>query len=1078
VELWEGSQIIQEGFTPFSANVSQDLPYEVFIYDDPTESKFFDHWEDGTTLQRRSITLDGSATLKAFFNFTIENQPPVGANDHIMTQKNQPVTINVLANDSDYNNDPLTVSAILIPPQNGTATINQNSTITYWPVANFVGNDSFYYELSDGAGGTDTAAVLVMINGTATPSITANLMVKSSDMSGTEFSGQWVELWRGGGIVYENFTAFLATVDTERQYNIFIYDDPAESKFFDHWEDGSTNQYRTIMPNQDMILTAFFQIGRTNVPPVASNDTATTGEDTVLVINVLANDSDPDGDALVVSSVSSPANGTASVNANTITYTPNQNFAGSDLFRYTITDGKSGTDVGTVSISVSPVNDPPIAESDATIYDGLRSVTLDVLANDSDPDGDALVVSSVSSPANGTASVNANTITYTPNQNFAGSDLFRYTITDGSAASESTIYITRIAIEKTVSGLIASDPMNNVTMTKEQLRNDTRYWAYEGSANNYEPDAPFDFFQNSTGRYIGTQAPSPGTYAGWFAVSPQTHAELFHAVITTPVRTIEDSFFQNGLYVQTFDGRINYVTCVSITGKVGTTWHVIRTYGNFTQATQFETLWSDISPNQTLTKDCTIITNGDNYLKVYLDGVKVYQNNTIDLQMPGPFLYFLEPQNSYAGNMIYGIYNDYYSTKGEMLTVTNLPDSASKVQLVASDNSIISESPVDALEKTAVIDIGGFHFPISANLRVVDSDGTDIVSTTSLQQVYGGDTYSITYPSVWDPEVGTTWNVQIKDTVDQSFDVDMYDIDLFDNDQSVVDSLHEQGANVVCYVNVGSWEAWRSDAGRFPASVIGKDYIGFAGEKWLDINQIDVIGPIILDRFDLCKQKGFDGIDADNVESHRQDTGFAITYDDQIRFNKWLAEEAHKRGLSIGLKNNIGQTGDLVANFDWAVNEQCNHFNECHFLKPFTEISKPVFHIEYLESGQTVDKFCPESLSNKFSGILKSMNLTGWYEPCKINNATSALRISTELTNGTKVAGFFVGITYDNVRKTGFSPVSFEVPSGQTIRVQVSGFGDFVFDHWKDNGMTSSTRNVWLIQNSEFTAVYRDTGSP
>ncbi len=985
VELWEDGEILQEGFTPFSANINQSLPYEVFIYDDPAESKFFDHWEDGTSLQRRIITLDGNATLKAFFDVTIENEPPGGVNDYVMTQKNQPVTIDVLANDVDDNNDPLLISSIFIPPQNGTATINQNNTITYWPETDFVGSDSFDYELSDGVGGTDTAAVSVTVNGTITQPVTASLIVKSVDASGAEFPGQWVELWKGEKIIYENFTTFAATVDAERQYRVFVYDDPTESKFFDHWEDGSTNRHRAIVPDQDLILTAFFQIEIANTPPIAVNDTVTTDEDTTLV--------------------------------------------------------------------------------------------LDILANDSDPDGDALAISSVSTPSNGTVTVDNGTVTYVPNPDFAGSDSFSYSITDGSATSESTIYVTRIAIEKIQSGLVASDPLNNITMTMEQLRNDTRYWAYEGSANNYEPDAPHDFFQNSTGRYIGTQAPAPGMYAGWFAVTPQTDAQLFHAVITTPVRTVEDSFFQNGLYVQTFDGRINYVTCVSITGKVGTTWHVIRTFGNFTQATQFETLWSDPSPNQTLTKDCTIITNGDNYLKVYLDGVNVYTNSTIDLQMPGPFLYFLEPQNAYAGSMIYGIYNDYYSAKGETIQVTNLPDSASKVQLVAPDNSIIGESPVDALGKTAEIDIGMFHFPLSGSLRVVDSGGADIVSTGS-QQIYGGDIYGVTYPSVWDPEIGTTWNVQIMDAVDQTFDVGMYDIDLFDNDQSVVDLLHEQGTNVVCYVNVGAWEAWRPDAKRFPSSVIGKNYTGFTGEKWLDIRQIDVIGPIILDRFDLCKQKGFDGIDADNVEAYRQDTGFEITYDDQIRFNKWLAEEAHKRGMSIGLKNNIGQADELVENFEWAVNEQCHHFNECHFLKPFIEFSKPVFHIEYLESGQTTDRFCPDSLSNKFSGILKSMNLTSWYEPCEINNATSTLRISTEMTNGTEVTGFFVGVNDGSTTKNGFSPASFAVPSGQTVRISVAGFGNFVFDHWKDNGMTSSTRNVWLIQDSEFTAVYRDTANP
>lgn len=295
-------------------------------------------------------------------------------------------------------------------------------------------------------------------------------------------------------------------------------------------------------------------------------------------------------------------------------------------------------------------------------------------------------------------------------------------------------------VEKIDSGLIASDPLNNATMTKEELENDDRYWTYGGSAISlFEPDAPVDVSQNSTGRYIGTQTPEPGVYAGYYAVTPSTDAALFHAKITTPIRTIPSDFFQNGLYVQTDNGLINYVTCVSISSQWGTTWHIIRTFGDIDQATFFEVLWSDPDANQPLTRDCTIITNGDNYLKVYLDGSKVYDNNTLDLQMPGPFLYFLEPQNSYANQMLYGIYNDFYITSDEKIKVINNPPTAEKVEVLDDSGAILASSQVT--EGIAVLDVGKYHFPIDATIRVTDTMG--LILAENPASIFGGDIYSV-----------------------------------------------------------------------------------------------------------------------------------------------------------------------------------------------------------------------------------------------------------------------------------------------------------------------------------------------
>jgi hypothetical protein len=154
----------------------------------------------------------------------------------------------------------------------------------------------------------------------------------------------------------------------------------------------------------------------------------------------------------------------------------------------------------------------------------------------------------------------------------------------------------------------------------------------------------------------------------------------------------------------------------------------------------------------------------------------------------------------------------------------------------------------------------------------------------------------------------------------------MYDIDLFDASQTLIDTLHNQGKVVICYLSAGTYENWRPDASQFPASVLGRSN-GWAGEKWLDISKIDQLAPIMRARMDLAVSKRCDGIEPDNIDGYSNNTGFALSYQNQITYNRWLATEAHARNLSIGLKNDLDQIKDLLANFDWALNEECFQYN-------------------------------------------------------------------------------------------------------------------------------------------------------
>jgi hypothetical protein len=219
--------------------------------------------------------------------------------------------------------------------------------------------------------------------------------------------------------------------------------------------------------------------------------------------------------------------------------------------------------------------------------------------------------------------------------------------------------------------------------------------------------------------------------------------------------------------------------------------------------------------------------------------------------------------------------------------------------------------------------------------------------------------------------------------VDQSFNVAMYDIDLFDNDASVVSALHAQGRHVVCYLSAGSWENWRPDANQFPTIVLGKNYTGWPGERWLDIRRIDLLGPIMRHRLDLCKAKGFDAVEPDNIDGYTNDTGFPLTYQDQLAYNRWFAAEAHARGLPIGLKNDADQVADLLPYFDWALTEDCFDQGWCDQVVPFVNAGKAVFAAEYTDTGMTLARFCPQANALNFNAILKHRDLDAWRQACR-----------------------------------------------------------------------------------------------
>jgi hypothetical protein len=234
-------------------------------------------------------------------------------------------------------------------------------------------------------------------------------------------------------------------------------------------------------------------------------------------------------------------------------------------------------------------------------------------------------------------------------------------------------------------------------------------------------------------------------------------------------------------------------------------------------------------------------------------------------------------------------------------------------------------------------------------------------------------------PSPWRPVVGDTFQIQYQGIVDTTVDAIVFDLDGDDTPASTVAALHARGRHVLCYIDAGAWENYRADAASFPRSVLGKTMEDWPDERWLDIRRIDILAPVLRARLDRCVAKGFDGVDPDNVNGYTNATGFPLTAADQLRFNSWLADETHQRGLVIALKNDGDQAATLAPAFDAAVVEECVQYGECESYSPFIAAGKPVFDIEY---SRAPSAFCPVAARLRFTIVGKRLALDAYRTHC------------------------------------------------------------------------------------------------
>jgi hypothetical protein len=423
------------------------------------------------------------------------NPAPLAGDDSATTTFATPVTINLIANDVDPppNSalDPTSVALIQPPPASvGTVSAPVNGVVTFTPAAGFQGVATFKYIVRDTSGRTSNTANVTITVGppppalpTATNDVVAAVAGQSIliDLLANDFAAAGAPPIDRSSVVISQFPTegFLGSPDADgRVFYTPPPDFPGTSIFQYYFFDTDGRQSSTATVSVNV-----------NAPPFATPDTVTTDEETIILINVLGNDSDADPDGFIVPSslqiTSPPTLGTASIDPVTrlVRYTPSCDATGTDTFSYNVRDNQgqlSNTAVVTVIINES--NDAPLANDDVAGTAINTPVIIRPWENDTDADSTAMNPNDVDDstttipfgggPRNGTLTYNAVTFeyTYTPNAGFTGLDRFQYFVRDttGRISNLGTVWI-RVGDSVGINGHVYADPNNNGIMDPGEI---------------------------------------------------------------------------------------------------------------------------------------------------------------------------------------------------------------------------------------------------------------------------------------------------------------------------------------------------------------------------------------------------------------------------------------------------------------------------------------------------------------------------------------------------------------------------------------------------------------------------------
>lgn len=229
--------------------------------------------------------------------------------------------------------------------------------------------------------------------------------------------------------------------------------------------------------------------------------------------------------------------------------------------------------------------------------------------------------------------------------------------------------------------------------------------------------------------------------------------------------------------------------------------------------------------------------------------------------------------------------------------------------------------------------------------------------------------------------INTTWTWQLTGDLNTTYDVSLFDIDLFETTAEQISQLHDSNKTVICYFSGGSSENFRPDFIKFNDEDLGKQLEGWEGERWLDIRSQNILD-IMAARMDLAVEKGCDGVEPDNMDGFLQDTCFDLTKNDQLAYNRKIANMAHERGLSIALKNTPDLVQQLVNYYDFSMVEECYFYNECSKYFPFINQNKPVFSVEYDDFYRTAEgqnELCTYTNSKNIQTLVLDLYLDDTY---------------------------------------------------------------------------------------------------
>ncbi|MBY4652145.1 tandem-95 repeat protein, partial [Vibrio parahaemolyticus] len=404
--------------------------------DDDTEVSFtFDIIDD------EDLVVSGSANL----DILPINDAPNAENDVITTEEDTAVTIDVLVNDSDVEGDALSIQSASVPKEQGTVEV-VDGKLVFTPAENFHGDAEITYTLTDGAL-TDQATVNVTVNAVNdTPVVESNL---ADQTLAEDFTPYTIDLNTAFSDVDNVDGELTFSVSGNSNVLVSIENGIATISPTADWNGSETLTFTATDPSGESIS----QTVNFTVAPVADivADKATVVEDTPTIIKVLGNDTfEGDGKVVSLDANNGPANGTVSINPDgSVTYTPNDNYVGKDTFTYIVTSG-GVSESTTVEVNVTPVNDAPVAKDDIATTQEDTAVTIDVLPNDTDVDGDKLSIESVSVPKEqGTVEVVDGKLVFTPAENFNGDAEITYTVTDGALTDQATVKVTVNAVNDT-----------------------------------------------------------------------------------------------------------------------------------------------------------------------------------------------------------------------------------------------------------------------------------------------------------------------------------------------------------------------------------------------------------------------------------------------------------------------------------------------------------------------------------------------------------------------------------------------------------------------------------------------------